>query len=605
MHGSGIPGWRSVPTRIGLAAHCDPSALALQDGEAHLNFGALCAAAADLTARLRRAGVGTETLVGICLPRSFGRIIAMLAVWQAGGAVLALDPALPPERLRVLLDDSQAPLVLATDALVPDLGRDGRTVLVVGEGTPLGSDHPAPPGSMAQPDTLAYVVYTSGSTGEPKGVEITHRNLAHLIDWHQAAFAVSPADRVSHMAGLGFDAAFWEVWPALCAGALVVLADEQVRSSATLLHDWLIGKRITVAFVPTVLADIMIIADWPSDTALRWMLTGGEALHRRPRPGQPFALVNAYGPSECTVVATAGLVPPDHTTTEPPDIGHAIAGARIHLLDRSGNSVMDGVEGEIFIGGAGVGRGYRNRPDLTQSRFLPDRFHPMPGAQLYRTGDVGRRLPDGRIAFLGRDDTQEQIRGVRVEPAEVAAVLSRHALVGWCTVIGDGSARDRRLVAYILPTLEAVPSGEDLRAFLARLLPEAMIPSLFARVERVPLSANGKLDRNALVAIATLLPGVGFVAPTTPAQARLSAIISELLGGVPVGADDNFFLLGGHSLLGTQVVLRAQETFGVQLSLRDLFRAPTVAALAERVADLLAAKLLAMTDEEAELWAAD
>ena len=529
----------------------------------------------------------------------------MLAIWQAGGAVLALDPEWPLERLQFLLDESCASFALTTDALAPTLSEENRIALAIDAHARCGEvAQPLRAVVPLQPGALAYVVYTSGSTGEPKGVEITHQNLAHLIEWHQTAFALSRTDRVSHVAGLGFDASFWEVWPALCAGASVILAEEQARTSPVLLQRWLLEHGITVAFVPTVLAEIMVAADWPADIALRLLLTGGEALHQRPRPGLPFLFVNNYGPSECTVVATSGTIDPGGD--ELPHIGRAIEGTSIHILNSAGDPVIDGDIGEIFIGGAGVGRGYRNRAALTQERFLPDRFDPMWNGQLYRTGDFARRLPDGRIVFLGRADAQEQIRGSRVEPVEVAAMLTRHVMVRWCAVIGDGHAQSRRLVAYVLPEVGTEPLSETLHEFLEMLLPKSMVPSVFVLIEQVPLSENGKFDPDALPPLATATPlkRRGFRAPTTPAQARLASIISEALGGATVGADDNFFLLGGHSLLGMQVILRAQDAFRVQLSLRDLFQAPTVAGLAERVTDLLAKKLDAMTDEEAELWAA-
>ena len=583
-----------------------PEAVALSDGTATLTYRAMCESAEQLAVRLARAGVREETLVGVCLPRSFARITAMLAIWQAGGAVLALDPAWPFERLRSLLDQSGAPFVLTTDALVLSLHDRKRNVLAI-DSASWCSDCVLPPRAPGpwQPGALAYVVYTSGSTGEPKGVEITYQNLAHLISWHRHTFVLSTTDRASHVAGLGFDASFWEVWPTLCAGASVILVEEEMRTSPALLTRWLLEQGITVAFVPTALAEIMIAADWPADSALRLLLTGGEALRRRPRPDLPFSFVNNYGPSECTVVATSGTVSPDGSGLPP--IGLPIAGTSIYILDNAGDPVVDGEPGEIYIGGAGVGRGYRNRLDLTQERFLPDRFDASGKGRLYRTGDFGRRLPDGHIAFLGRADAQEQIRGSRVEPAEVAAVLTRHPAVRWCAVLGDGQANNRRLVAYVLPEADMEPSSEDLRGFLKTLLPDHMIPSDFVLIEQVPLSDNGKFDLAALPPLVTATPlkRSAFRAPTTPAEARLASIISEALGGSPVGANDNFFLLGGHSLLGMQVVLRAQDAFGVQLSLRDLFQAPTVAGLAERIADLLARTLDAMTDEEAELWAAN
>ena len=595
-----------VHSRVAMSARHKPDAIAVSDRNANLTYRAMCFSADRLAVRLALAGVREETLVGVCLPRSFARIIAMLAIWQAGGAVLPLDPAWPPERLRPLLDESGALFALATDAFAPNLSGENRISLVIDDDVWSGDGAQAlravlPP----QPGSLAYVVYTSGSTGAPKGVEITHQNLAHLIKWHQAAFALSETDRVSHVAGLGFDASILEVWPALCAGASVILVEEPARTSPDLLKRWSLEEGITVAFVPTVLAEILVVADWPADSALRLLLTGGEALHRRPRPDLPFSVVNNYGPSECTVVATSGTIDPDSAGL--PDIGWAIDGTSIHILNDAGDPVIDGETGEIVIGGPGVGRGYRNRPDLTQERFLPDIFNPTGNGRLYRTGDFGRRLPDGRIAFLGRADAQEQIRGSRVEPAEVAAVLTRHPMVRWCAVIGDGPAQSRRLVAYVLPEAGTELLSEALREFLEMLLPEAMIPSDFVAIEKVPLSDNGKFDLAALPPLVTATPlkRSAFRAPTTPAEARLASIISEALGGSPVGANDNFFLLGGHSLLGMQVVLRAQDAFGVQLSLRDLFQAPTVAGLAERIADLLARTLDAMTDEEAELWAAN
>ena len=610
-----------IVQRVARLARLAPDAPALCTHEGHRTYADLARAAARLAARLGRAGGGPETLVGRCLPRAYERSVATLAIWQAGGAVVALDPAWPLARLHALLEASQASLVLAPNALAASLSVDHRCTLVVEaavdaahEAADLAAAPISPPLQRPDalaldalaPDALAYVVFTSGSTGAAKAVEITHGNLHHLIEWHLGAFAIRPSDRASHLAGLGFDAAFWEVWPTLWAGASVVLVDdEETRVSPILLQQWLVDQRITVAFVPTVLAEIMMGMDWPAATALRWLLTGGEALRCRPPAGLPFMLVNNYGPSECTVVATSGPVSPGQND-ERPDIGQPIARTQVYLLDEQGNPVVDdGDGGEIVIGGAGVGRGYRHRPDLTAERFLPDRFHPAPGARLYRTGDLGRRLPNGCIAFLGRSDDQEQIRGSRVEPAEVAAALSGHPLVRWCTVIGHGAARDRQLVAYVLPIPGAQPTGEALRAFLVARLPELMVPAVYVRIERVPLSPHGKLDRDALPSPEpdTHLAQAAFRAPTTPTEARLAAIIGALLD-VPVGVDDNFFLLGGHSLLGTQVLLRARAAFGVPLSLRDLFEAPTVAGLATRVATLLAETLQDMTDEEAALWVA-
>lgn len=603
---AGIETWESLPARVDRTARATPNAIALRAGTACLDYHTFSRAVDRLSIQLADAGTEPEVLVGLCLPRSFERLIAMLAIWKAGGAVLALDPDWPPARLRSLLKESKAALVVATSAWVPVLGRDGLTVLTVNDdGDYTDAIEGLLPLGPVGPNTLAYVVYTSGSTGLPNGVEVTHGNLVHLLTWHQAAFSLTELDRVSHLAGLGFDASFWEVWPALCVGASVVLIDEEARTSPILLQRWLLDQRITIAFVPTVLAEFLLTSEWPRETPLRTLLTGGEALQIRPRAGLPFTTINNYGPSECTVVATSGPVGVDGGEGLP-DLGRPIARTRVYVLNDQGQLVEDGEAGEIFIAGAGVARGYRNQRALTQERFVADPFDSAYDVMMYRTGDRGRRLGDGRIVFLGRLDAQEQIRGSRVEPGEVAAALRRHPQIEWCTVIGHGPVRDRQLTAYVLPTPGATLSAETLRHFLAEALPDAMIPSSYVHIGHVPLTPNGKLDRDALPLpdVATPLARSGFRAPTRPGEARLASIVGELLDGVTVGADDNFFLLGGHSLLGAQIIMRARDAFGVQLALRDLFEAPTVAELAERVASRLSEVLGGMTDEEAELWAA-
>ena len=289
--------------------------------------------------------------------------------------------------------------------------------------------------TKARRENLAYVIYTSGSTGEPKGAEVTYGNLLNLIFWHRSAFGVTASDRASHLAGLGFDASVWEVWPYLTAGASVALVDETTRTSPDLLRRFIVDEKINVAFVPTALAEPMIAADWPADTALRFLLTGADTLHGRPRTSLPFTLVNNYGPTECTVVATSGPIEAVGDSQELPPIGMPIANTKIYLLDEKRQPVAAGEVGEIYIGGTGVGRGYRNRDTLTAERFLPDPFRPVPDARMYRTGDLGRLRQDNQIGFHGRVDNQEKIRGHRVEPEEIAAALNRHSQVMSCAVV--------------------------------------------------------------------------------------------------------------------------------------------------------------------------
>lgn len=519
-----------------------------------------------------------------------------------GAAFLPLDPAWPDDRLKGLCADAEVAAIVTRGGIAARLG-DGIAPLILLD-TDAIVDVASPLPVPIEPDDLAYVIYTSGSTGVPKGVEISHANLANLIDWHAPAFAVGPDDRTSHLAGLGFDAAVWEVWPALATGGCVVLVEEAARTDPRALRDWLVAQRITVAFAPPALAEPMLVLDWPADAALRVLLTGADTLHRRPPAGLPFALVNNYGPTECTVVATSGIVPSEGSDARLPSIGRPILNTRIHLLDEDGAEVPRGAIGELHIGGSSVGRGYRGRPDLTAERFVADPF--APSGRLYRTGDLASLRADGEIAFHGRADDQAKIRGHRVEPGEVTNVLAGHPAVAECTVVARSEGGDTRLVAYLVATGD-MPTAEAVRAFCTGRLPEHMVPSAFVALPALPLTASGKLDRASLPApdAGNALPSLAFEEAVTPAERRLAEIVATALGRGSVGVDDNFFLLGGHSLLGTQVVLRANEAFGVELSLRDLFQAPTIRQLAVLIETALLAMLDAMSDEEAQVRAAE
>ena len=574
-----------------------------------MTYGELIARANQLTRHLLALGVGPEVPVGICLDRSFDRIVATLAVLKAGGAFLPLDPSWPDARLRMLLADAGAPVVIGQGSLADRVGRAGcstacSTIVALDDAAAAIArlDASAVEVPIRRED-LAYVIYTSGSTGRPKGVEITHGNLLNLVFWHRAAFGVTAADKASHLAGLGFDASVWEIWPYLTAGASVALADRDVGTSADWLRRWLCDERITTAFVPTALAEPMLGADWPVDTALRYLLTGADTLHTWTRPGLPFAVVNNYGPTECTVVATSGVIPPGDTVGALPPIGRPIAHTQIYLLDAQGQPVAAGELGEIYIGGASVGRGYRNRPDLTAQAFVPDTFGSAPGARLYRTGDLGRLLPDGQVAFHGRLDNQVKIRGHRVEPDEIVSVLAQHPGVASAVVIprvaGNG---ETRLAAYVVPAGGPALTTDALRVFLATRLPDWMVPASFVRVAALPLTSNGKLDHPALPEPApeNALDDAEYRAPETPTEQRTAAIVAEVLGIERVGLDDNFFLMGGHSLLGAQVVLRVRDAFGVDVTLWHLFEAKTVVQLAATIEQLLIEKVAALTDEEAQ-----
>lgn len=580
-----------APDMVARIALHTPESVAIDGLDATLDYAMLDARVGAFAASLRAVGVDAGGLVAICLPRSIEQIVAMLAAWRAGAAYLPLDPAWPQQRLTDLIAGADCAALVANpcvgDAIagnVPQVAPNASA-----SGVPL-----AP--IAADPDSLAYVIYTSGSTGRPKAVEVTHANLAALVGWHHDAFDVGVGTRTSHLAGLGFDASAWEVWPTLAAGGTLALVDDATRLDAARLRDWLVAKRIEVAFAPTALAEPLVAMAWPADTALRVLLTGADKLTARPIAGQPFALINNYGPTESTVVATSGVVAPEGSDL--PSIGSAITGTTIHLLDEQGAPVEPGAPGEIWIGGAQVARGYRGDPVLTAERFVT---HPEHG-RLYRTGDLGVLLDGGDVGFRGRVDGQVKVRGHRIEPAEIAAALNKLDTVATSIVV----ACDGALVAYVVPTANATPTASGLRAALAETLPDYMIPARFASLAALPLTPNGKVDAKALpdpdsCAMAEAPAGR---AASSPTEERLLAIVAEVIGRQDIGVDDDFFLLGGHSLLGTQVVVRARDAFGVELTLFHLFEGRTVASLSTIVEDLVIARLDGMSDEEIRRMAA-
>ncbi|MET0396107.1 MAG: amino acid adenylation domain-containing protein, partial [Longimicrobiaceae bacterium] len=430
------------------------------------------------------------------------------------------------------------------------------------------------------PDNLAYVIYTSGSTGTPKGVEVTHGALLNLVHWHRGAFAVTEADRATQLAGLGFDASVWELWPYLASGAAVhLVADEETRTSPQALRAFLLERRVTVAFAPTPLAEGLLALEWPAEAPLRVLLTGGDALRGRPRADVPFALVNDYGPTENTVVATSGVVAAGRGIGRAPGIGGPIDNVRAYVLDRRLEPAPVGVPGELCVGGAQVARGYLGRAELTALSFVPDPFSGRAGARMYRTGDRARWLADGTLEFLGRLDRQAKVRGFRVEPGEVEAVLRRAPGVGDAVVEVRTDARgERRLVGYVVA---AETMRAEIVAFARTRLPEYMVPAALVMLETLPLTPSGKVDRRALPE--PDVAGDADAAPSTPAEEVVAGIWAEVLGVGRVGAGTSFFALGGQSLLATQVVSRLRRVFGVELPLRALFEAPTVRELAARV----------------------
>jgi amino acid adenylation domain-containing protein len=561
--------------------------IAVWDNERALTYAELDACANALAHRLRGLGVRPGARVGLCHERSAVNPIGALATLKAGGAYVGLDPDYPDARLDYMLRDADVAVILTQPSMTTRLTSAGAPVIDLDSfvaATP-GADQP--PDELSTTADVAYVIYTSGSTGEPKGVEVSHQNLMSLVAWHHDAFAVRDTDRASVLANPAFDASAWDLWPYLTAGASLHVPDHATARTPRLLGEWLVNTGITITFLPTLMAETLLDLDWPTDGALRFMLTGGDVLHRRPLPTTPFTLVNNYGVTEATVVSTSGAVSPD-VGGDPPGIGRAIAGTRLYVLDDDGQPVQPGDPGELFIGGDGVAVGYLNRPEETAERFVPDCFTAEPGARLYRTGDLVRIGLEGDVHFLGRLDSQVQIRGLRVELDEVAAALMTHPAVARCVVVaGEDQHGDQRLVAYMVAD-SVMPDRAELREHLATWLPQGMIPTVFIELDALPVTANGKLDRSALPrAERPLVSGVSRSSGTASVETVVIAILEELLELDCVDKDDNFFELGGHSLMGAQVVARLEARFDLEVDLLTIFDNPTAADIAAMIEQAL------------------
>ncbi|MFD7136488.1 amino acid adenylation domain-containing protein [Streptomyces sp. NPDC059894] len=570
---------RLVEERAALQPH-EPAVLS-DTGD--LTYRELDERANRLAHHLRSLGAAPGGVVAVCLARGPEQITALLAVLKSGAAYVPLDPEHPADRLAYLLADSGAALVVTDGTHAPRLPETAGRFLTDRD-WPLLADLPAhAPRPAAGPDDLAYVIYTSGSTGRPKGVQIEHRSLVNLVRWTTESFGQAPGRRVALLAGVGFDAAAWELWPALTAGATLCVPDDTVRLTPRLLQRWLAGQRITGTFLSTPLLEALASADWSEPTSLEYVLTGGDHLRLPAGLRLPFRVVNNYGPTESTVVATSAEVVPGVPV---PPIGRPVRNTTVHVVDRHDRPVPVGVPGELLVGGAGLSRGYLGRPEQTAQRFVVLDLDGTP-RRVYRTGDRVRWLPDGQLEFLGRLDDQVKVRGHRIEPGEIeAALLARADVAAATVVVREDVPGDKRLVAYVVAAQGGDLPAERLRAGLRRELPDYMVPAAFVALERLPLTPNGKVDRRALPAPQPREAGGDAVAPRTPAERAVAAAWSEVLGAEVTDVGDNFFELGGHSLLATQVTSRLRDALGVEVPVRALFASPTVAALAAAVEEL-------------------
>ncbi len=569
-----------------------PDAIALNWNGESLSYGELESRSNRLARYLQNRGVTREQVVGIYLERSSASVVAALAMMKAGAAYLPLSPDSPAERRDFMLRDSDVQVVVTRSTYLTSLPNEVSCVALDRDEAAIAKCSDEKTNSEISDQSLAYVIYTSGSTGEPKGVEIVHGGLSNLVAWHRRAFEVTSGDRASQLAALEFDAAVWETWPYLTAGASLYIAPEAVRQDPVQLQEWLVRKAITIGFVPTPMAERLISLSWPKETRLRILLTGADTLHQRPKPSIPFALVNNYGPTECTVVASSGRVDAAESSSQMPSIGRGIDNVQLYVLDEQLRPVDPGAAGELYVGGAGVARGYRNQPKLTQEKFVGNPFDQECADPLYRTGDLVRSLPNGELEFLGRCDEQIKIRGYRIEPNEIIRALNDYPEVTASTVVAREHGREKSLVAYLVPANGSI-SFNKLRNHLVRRLPAYMVPSQFVRLTDLPVTVNGKIDHAALPAPdeSNSIKDSNFVAPRTLVEQKLAPILAKLLNVENVGANDNFFLLGGHSLLGTQLITRIRQAFGVELSLLALFDHPTLSGMSEEIEKLIFSKL--------------
>src|SRR5262245_30087161 len=557
-----------------------PDAIAVVFEDARLSYGELEARSNQLAHHLRGLGVGAETVVGLCLERSLEMVVGLLGILKAGGAYLPLDPGYPAERLAFMLGDAGARLLITSSALRDRLRQQGaRCIELDAEAGAIAAQPTSAPASSLQPHNLAYVIYTSGSTGTPKGVAVTHGGLNNVLVAMREQVCLERHDRLMAVTTIGFDIAALELFLPLISGAGLAIAEKEIVKDASALARTIKQTGATILQGTPTLWHALTTNGAEGLQGLT-MLVGGETLSDKlllALRGLGRQVTNLYGPTETTIWSAVMVL--DDDDAEAPPIGRPIWNTRVYVLDGCLEPVPAGVVGELYICGAGLARGYLGRGGQTAERFVADRFGAA-GGRMYRSGDLARWRRDGVLEFVGRADQQVKVRGFRIEPGEIEAALVGHASVSQAAVVArtEGAGR-QRLVGYVVAAAGASVDAAGLRAHLGSCLPDYMVPSAIVVVDGFPLTANGKLDRGALPA-PEVRAGVGRL-PRTPQEELLCGLFAEVLGVERVGIDEDFFALGGHSLLATRLISRIRSSFDVEISIRSLFEAPTVAGLVQ------------------------
>lgn len=564
-----------------------PGAAAVVFENEQLTFDELNRRANQLAHYLAKLGVGPDALVAICMERSLEMVIAILGILKAGGGYVPLDPENPKERFHSILEDADSSAVVTTARLAPRLPQ-GRSRIICTDSDHLAiaqepQDNPA---VETQPHHCAYVIFTSGSTGKPKGVVIPHRAIVNHMLWMSDVFKPVPSDRVLQRTPYTFDASVWEFYLPLISGATLEMAQPGGHIEPTYLTSLIARRKITIIqFVPAILRVFLEAQDVETCTSLRLVFCGGEPL-TADLQALFFArlksdLYNLYGPTECTIDSSFWKCQREVQYSIAP-IGRPIANLQAYVLDQNLEPVPVRVTGELYIGGAGVGRGYLNRPELTNERFVPDPFHGSSTARMYKTGDLARYLPTGDIEYLGRVDHQLKLHGLRIELGEIETTLAEHPGIRQNAVVAQHTAAgDKRLAAYVVTTSAAKVETTELRRFLLKKLPAYMVPSVFITLPAMPLMPNGKVDRKALIAQpAEFASKEECSAPRDAVESRLAELWESILGIRPIGITNNFFELGGHSLAAVRLMYRIEKEFGKALPIATLFRAPTIEQLA-------------------------